>query len=106
MSANIYAKDSHCHDIVLITTPTTKGFCRRNLHDTDFESMASDHATPSTIDNANLGFQSTPLSCLVTHSQQFPHSAPSVLQQSSVKELQVPHGIWHLRRTGVKHKRP
>jgi hypothetical protein len=60
-SKNISTKDSHCHDTVLITTPTTKGFCKCNLHDIDFESMASDHATPSTIDNANLGFHSTPL---------------------------------------------
>jgi hypothetical protein len=66
--ANISAKDLHHHDIVLITSPTTKGFCRCNLHDTNFESMASDHATPSTIDNANLGFRSYPLSRPVTRS--------------------------------------
>jgi hypothetical protein len=67
-SADITPKDSHCHDMMLITSPTTRGFWRRNLHVTDFGTMPSDIDKTSTPESAMTELPWTPFLRPVTQS--------------------------------------
>ena len=104
-SANITPEDSHRHDTVLITSPNTRAFSRRNLHATQFQSLPSDHGTRSGCDTAEI--PSTPLFRPATRSRPAPNSAAPARDYQPVPEFQVPLGTWHLRRTtSGRHRGP
>ena len=104
-SANITSEDSHQHDSVLITSPNTHAFSRRNLHATQFQSLPSNHGTCLGCDNAEI--PSTPLFCpTICYCLALNLAAPAQDYQL-VPEFQVALRTWHLQRTtSGRHKGP